>query len=80
MLKQISRDVRNVYEDTAGIDMKYEVFEEFCRGAWIDEPYKYLLIDRLESRSESKYCICHKKRLEMYIERIADTKPHKVNE
>ena len=57
LFRQSLRDVEHIYRDIAGFDMSYDEFKKLCREAW-KENYKYLEINMLDDKNESKYKIC----------------------
>ena len=58
LFQQTLKDVEHIYRDIAGFDMSYEEFKGLCREAW-KEKFNYLVINRLEDRNSSKYCVCN---------------------
>ena len=41
LFERFLNNVRNIYRDFAGFDMRYDEFMDLCREAWKDEDYKY---------------------------------------
>ena len=73
LFKQTLRDVRSMYYDIGGYDMKYDEFNEMCHEAW-DEKFNYLSIDMTKNKNESKNRIFNENKT-TYNECTPETEP-----
>ena len=73
LIKQSLRDIKLLFHDIAGLDMKLEEWKELCRRPW-EKHYDYLQIDRLAKTGHGRCTIRNCNKI-TYIECTSETKP-----
>ena len=73
LFKQKLRDVKSMFKDVGGYDMKYNEFNEMCRKAW-SEKFNYLCLDMSKIKNEGVYRIFNESRT-TYIESFPESEP-----